>query len=98
MKTKTPAEPKQVKIVNGKRQVSIARKFWDTKFLFILWLPALIYYVVFHYFPMWGISLAFFQYNFWKVYLLGIPGQIAIFLWFRMFRPVKETAKEQNDG
>ena len=42
--------------------------------------------------------LVFFQYNFWKIYLLGIPGQIAIFLWFRMFRPVKEIAKEQNNG
>lgn len=36
--------------------------------------------------------------NLWKIYLLGIPGQIAILLWFRMFRPVKEEEKsdEQN--
>lgn len=26
----------------------------------------------------------------WKLFLLGIPGQIAIFLWFRMFRGTKE--------
>ena len=32
--------------------------------------------------------------NFWKIFLLGIPGQIAIFLWFRMFRPVKEKKEE----
>ena len=32
--------------------------------------------------------------NVWKVYLLGIPGQIAIFLWFRMFRPMKEQVQE----
>ena len=32
--------------------------------------------------------------NVWKVYLLGIPGQIAIFLWFRMFRPAKEQTQE----
>jgi len=42
--------------------------------------------------------LVFLQYNFWKIYLLGIPGQIAIFLWFRMFRPAKEPQKEQIDG
>lgn len=42
--------------------------------------------------------LVFIRYNFWKVYLLGIPGQIAIFLWFRMFHPVKETQKENNNG
>jgi len=32
---------------------------------------------------------ALFGYSFWKIFLLGIPGQIAIFLWFRMFRPAK---------
>ena len=35
------------------------------------------------------------NFNMWKIYLLGIPGQIAIWLWFRMFRPVK---KEEDDG
>ena len=34
--------------------------------------------------------LLFFRWNVWKIFLLGIPGQIAIFLWFRMFRPTKE--------
>lgn len=38
------------------------------------------------------------KYNFWKIYLLGIPGQIAIFLWFRMFRPAKEKEEESNAG
>lgn len=28
---------------------------------------------------------AFLGFNAWKIFLLGIPGQIAIFLWFRMF-------------
>ena len=47
---------------------------------------------------VWGFLAAFhaliwviFHYNFWKLFLLGIPGQIAIFLWFRMFHPAKET-------
>ena len=39
-----------------------------------------------------------FQYNFWKVFLLGIPGQIAIFLWFRMFRPAKGAKEEKKHG
>lgn len=46
---------------------------------------------------MWGclvsihISLlVFIQFNAWKIFLLGIPGQIAIFLWFRMFRKVEK--------
>ena len=40
--------------------------------------------------------LTAFDYNFWKIFLLGIPGQIAIFLWFRMFRPVKQEKEEAN--
>ena len=34
--------------------------------------------------------------NLWKIYLLGIPGQAAIFLWFRMFRPSKTKEKENG--
>ena len=30
----------------------------------------------------------------WKMFLLGIPGQIAILLWFRLFR----TPKEETNG
>ena len=55
------------------------------------WNKALISIIV------WGSLLSIFvtihviwNYSFWKIFLLGIPGQIAIFLWFRMFRPTKE--------
>ncbi|MBQ2927184.1 MAG: helix-turn-helix transcriptional regulator [Oscillospiraceae bacterium] len=41
--------------------------------------------------------LSVWQYNFWKIFLLGIPGQIAIFLWFRMFRSTK-TEEETRNG
>ena len=34
--------------------------------------------------------LVFLDLNLWKIYLLGIPGQIAIFLWFRIRKPVEE--------
>ena len=34
---------------------------------------------------------------FWKIFLLGIPGQIAIFLWFRMFRG-SDTRRENANG
>ena len=39
--------------------------------------------------------LVFGHVNAWRVYLLGIPGQLAIFLWFRMFR---KNAREEKDG
>ena len=39
----------------------------------------------------WGIHL-------WKLYLLGIPGQIAILLWFRLFSPAKESQKPEESS
>lgn len=52
---------------------------------------------------MWGCLVSFYvtllvllQFNTWKIFLLGIPGQAAILLWFRMFRPVK--SEEEKDG
>lgn len=42
--------------------------------------------------------LVFFGLNLWKLYLLGIPGQVAIFLWFRLFSPMKaDKAKEEHE-
>ncbi len=52
---------------------------------------------------MWGSILSlyvsllvFLNFNAWKIFLLGIPGQAAILLWFRMFR--HENNKEEDDG
>ena len=49
---------------------------------------------------MWGgllsvyISLLLFiDVNIWKLFLLGVPGQLAILLWFRMFR---KSAKQES--
>ena len=41
---------------------------------------------------LYATILLFWKVHLWKIFLLGIPGQIAICLWFRMFRPVKEKA------
>ena len=39
--------------------------------------------------------LLFWNLNIWKLFLLGIPGQAAILLWFRLYRKIP---KEENDG
>ena len=51
---------------------------------------------------LWGALLSLYvtllvlaNFNAWRILLLGIPGQLAIFLWFRMFRTPK---KEERDG
>lgn len=52
---------------------------------------------------VWGgllvvyMSLCLARINAWKIFLLGIPGQAAVCLWFRMFRPSKGSG-EENDG
>jgi len=40
--------------------------------------------------------LVFFGWNIWKVFLLGLPGQAAIYLWSRMYRIPRE--KEDSHG
>ena len=48
----------------------------------------------------WGFLLAiytsllvFLKFNMWKLFLLGIPGEVATSLWFRLFRPSREDAR-----
>lgn len=50
---------------------------------------------------VWGTLLSlyvslwmFYNVHVWRIFLLGIPGQIAIILWFRMFR---KTSREVTD-
>lgn len=52
---------------------------------------------------MWGVLLSLYMtllilagVNVWRIFLLGVPGQLAILLWFRMFR--HEKNKEAPDG
>ena len=52
---------------------------------------------------MWGfltsfhVTLLIMHFNMWKLYLLGVPGQLAIWLWFRLFRPAKTNANNQEE-
>lgn len=38
--------------------------------------------------------MVFFNVNVWKIFLLGIPGQLAVFLWFRMYCKSGKTDSE----
>ena len=40
--------------------------------------------------------LVFLRFNMWRMFLLGIPGEIAIFLWFRLFRPERGNVHESE--
>ena len=52
---------------------------------------------------MWGSLVSIYvtlltllRFNMWKLFLLGLPGQLAIMLWFRLFRPAKDTKKNKE--
>ena len=52
---------------------------------------------------MWGSLLSIYMFllvliqaNVWRIFMLGIPGQLAILLWFRLFRSVR--IPEVKDG
>ena len=55
---------------------------------------------------MWGCLLSIYMMllvllnvSVWRIFLLGLPGQLAILLWFRMFRPVRMTeVKNGQEG
>ena len=41
------------------------KRFWKSRFLLLLFLPTFIYYILFKYVPIWGISIALYDYNIW---------------------------------
>ena len=41
--------------------------------------------------------LVLLKFNMWRMFLLGIPGEIAIMLWFRLFSPGREEKKGDHE-
>ena len=41
--------------------------------------------------------IAFLKFNMWRMFLLGIPGEIATTLWFRLFSPTREEKKKVTE-
>ena len=64
---RTANAPQKVKAPKNRlpdrRKNNIIKRFWKTRFLFMLFLPALIFYILFKYVPMWGIQLAWRKYS-----------------------------------
>jgi putative aldouronate transport system permease protein len=43
----------------------ILRRMWFYRYVYLLMLPGLLYFLIFEYLPMWGIVIAFFDYRPW---------------------------------
>ena len=68
MKTATAAKP--ITLPTANRLDHACKKFWRSRYLLLMLLPALIWYIVFMYAPMYGAHIAFRDFS----PLLGITG------------------------
>lgn len=57
MKTATAAKP--ITLPTANRLDHACKKFWRSRYLLLMLLPALIWYIVFMYAPMYGAQIAF---------------------------------------
>ena len=46
-----------------RRMRTLARQMWDARFIYVLLIPGILYFAIFHYGPMSGLVLAFKKYN-----------------------------------
>ena len=56
-------------MVNSKK---IFKRIYKFRYLYLIFLPVLIYFIVFSYFPMYGVQIAFKDYRY-KLGILGSP-------------------------
>lgn len=53
------ASKSKTAVVPQKKKQSIFRQYWKCRYLFLLLIPTIVYFIVFHYVPMYGITIAF---------------------------------------
>lgn len=58
-----PENGKRLAKRNVKGGTSFAHRFWAQRELWLMLLPGLLYYIIFHYGPMYGLRLAFMNYS-----------------------------------
>ena len=58
-----PAQGRRLEKRNAKGGTSFWHRLWSQRQLMLMLLPGLVYYIVFHYLPMYGLKLAFINYN-----------------------------------
>lgn len=53
-----------IRTVKKKTGSVLRKKMWENKALYVMILPALLYIAIFHYWPMYGVQIAFRNFNF----------------------------------
>lgn len=62
-KQKESAQGQRLAKRNAKGGTSFWHRLWSQRQLMLMLLPGIVYYIVFHYLPMYGLKLAFINYN-----------------------------------
>jgi putative aldouronate transport system permease protein len=55
-----------------RRKISLGMRYWDSRYLVVLFLPGILYFVIFRYVPIYGLVIAFKDYNFFDG-IMGSP-------------------------
>jgi putative aldouronate transport system permease protein len=56
--------PKQPESKQGPRRIPLSRRYWDNRYLYMLFLPGILYFLIFRYVPIYGLVIAFKDYTF----------------------------------
>ena len=52
-----------------KNRRQLLRSIWNCRLLYLMLIPVLAYYIIFKYIPMYGVTIAFKNYNIFREYL-----------------------------
>lgn len=61
--TKAPKQGERLAKRNAKGGTSLWHRLWAQRELWLMLLPGVLYYIIFHYLPMYGLRLAFLKYS-----------------------------------
>ena len=56
-------KPTEVDLMHTSRGARLWRRIWASRYLYLMFLPVFLYYIIFRYGPMLGLSIAFKNYN-----------------------------------
>ena len=56
----------KILLTGGKKQQKTLKLMWNLKWIYLMLLPVVAYYIIFKYIPMYGVTIAFKDYNVFK--------------------------------
>jgi putative aldouronate transport system permease protein len=74
---------------------TLASRMWEARYLYLLFIPVAAYFIIFHYYPMTGIIIAFKRYNvrlgFFGSPWIGLENYRFVFMDPRFYNALRNT-------